>query len=164
MEVLTFETSKKSGPHHQLASLAGDWVGTTKTWFEPDNLADESKVKGSITVILDGKFIKHEYIGSFGGKPLEGSCVYGYHLGSGKIQSSWIDSVHTSLEIMFGEGTISDEGFEYTSSYFAGDDQPRWKWRTTVQQSGTTELIIIAFNISPEGIENKAQETVYHRV
>ncbi len=164
MDALNLETSKKSGPHHQLASLAGEWAGNTKTWFEPDNLADDSKVNGLITVILDGRFIKHEYTGSFGGKPLEGFCVYGYHLASGKIQSSWIDSVHTSLEIMFGEGTITDEGIEYTSSYFAGDDQPRWKWRTTVQLSGTDELIIIAFNISPEGVENKAQETIYRRV
>jgi hypothetical protein len=158
-----FEQSLGSGVHHQLNALVGEWTGSTKTWFEPSTLADESPVSGSISSLLDSRFVQLSYHGSFQGKPVSGICIWGYHLGSGKIQSSWIDSSHTGMEIMFGEGTANSRGFEYTASYFAGEDQPRWNWRTIVELNETNELLITAYNISPEGEETKAQETVYRR-
>jgi len=70
-----FETSKATGNHFQLSRLAGEWEGTAKTWFEPDTVADESPVSGTMRTILGGRFILHEYQGSFGGKPLEGIAL-----------------------------------------------------------------------------------------
>ena len=40
--------SKESGAHGRLASLVGEWEGTTKTWFEPGKLGAESPSKGTI--------------------------------------------------------------------------------------------------------------------
>ena len=44
------ENSKTHGAHAQLARLIGEWEGTTKVWFEPDKVADESPVSGSMRV------------------------------------------------------------------------------------------------------------------
>ena len=88
------ENSKASGAHFQLSKLVGEWEGTARTWFEPGTVADESPVRGTMRLILDGRFIMHEYKGSFGGKPLEGMAIYGYHLDLEKFQCAWIDSFH----------------------------------------------------------------------
>ena len=52
-----FEMSKTEGAHYQLSRLAGEWQGTTKTWFEPDKLADESHMRGSMRLILGEQVI-----------------------------------------------------------------------------------------------------------
>ncbi len=64
----TFETSKVSAAHHQLNQLTGIWEGMTKTYFEPNVLADESPMHGTIKQVLGGRFIIHEYSGSLSGK------------------------------------------------------------------------------------------------
>ena len=54
-----FEDSKISGAHFQLSKLAGEWKGTTKTWFDPAKLEDESAITGTMRPILDCRFILH---------------------------------------------------------------------------------------------------------
>src|SRR5262245_28968657 len=52
---------KQIMPKDLLKSLVGAWEGTCQTWFEPGKLADESKVKGEIRPLLDGRFFRHTY-------------------------------------------------------------------------------------------------------
>ncbi len=42
------------GAHHRLGLLVGKWEGTSRTWFEPGELADESPIRGTIRTVLDG--------------------------------------------------------------------------------------------------------------
>ncbi len=161
-----FETSKESGMHGLLNSLVGDWVGTAKTWFEPDVVADESPVRGSIRTILDGRFVLYEYQGAFGGKSLEGICIYGYHLALGKFQSVWLDSFHNGSAMMFSEAQKGANKIDVLGSYayVTPELEQHWGWRTQLDQRGDDELVITAYNISPEGVEVKATETVLQRI
>jgi hypothetical protein len=72
-----FEISKESGPHLRLASLVGSWDGRTRTWFEKDVLADESPMRGKVSMVFDDRFISYEYLGSLSGKPFEGKNALG---------------------------------------------------------------------------------------
>ena len=49
---MKFEESIESGIHAHLSILVGEWSGTTKTWFEPDVIGDESPMTGSVTNAL----------------------------------------------------------------------------------------------------------------
>jgi hypothetical protein len=161
-----FGTSKTTGPHFQLSKLVGEWEGMTKTWFEPDKIADESPMRGSMRLVLDERFIMHEYTGSMGGKPLEGIAIYGYHLELGKFQSAWVDSFHNGSAIMFSEGTRGDDSFKMLGSYayVTPELEQHWSWRTEIEILNDDEVKITAYNISPEGEEAKATETLYKKV
>lgn len=156
--------SLESGAHKLLQMMTGHWEGITKTWFEPDLLADESPMKGTIRTILGGRFVMHEYKGILTGNPFEGMAVYGFDIKNNVIQSSWIDSFHMGTGIMVSTGNLLDNGFSVLGSYSGPEFIEPWGWRTVVELITSDNLIITAYNISPEGQEDKATETIYWRV
>ena len=160
-----FEVSKEEGIHHQLSQIAGTWEGLARTWFEPEVIADESPIQGTIRPLLEGRFLFHEYKGSFAGKPLEGAMIIGYDLNTGSFQSAWIDSFHMGTGIMFSRQKKEEGEFSVYGTYEVFQDgRQEWGWRTHIKLEDENTLLITAYNISPEGEELKANEIVYKRI
>jgi len=158
--------SKVNGPHFQLTKLVGEWKGTTKTWFDPSKLEDESPINGTMRLVLDGRFIMHEYQSSFGDQSLSGIAIFGYDLNTQKFQCAWMDTFHNGTAIMFSKGSKGDEGINVLGSYayITPETEQHWGWRTQLEMISDNEMMITAFNISPEGQETKATETNYRKV
>ncbi|WP_199117173.1 DUF1579 domain-containing protein [Pedobacter sp. ASV28] len=159
-----FENSKESGPHSRLANLVGTWDGSTRTWFEKDVLADESPMQGRIYSLLNGRFIRYEYRGTLNGKTFEGLMVWGYDLENDKCVCSWLDSFHMGTGIMFAEGKETSNGFSVTGQYGTSEMPEIWSWRTDLEIINSDQFIIRAYNISPNGEETKATETINLRI
>ena len=159
------DESKLNGPHFQLSRLVGEWKGTTKTWFDPSKLEDESPINGTMRLILDGRFIMHEYQSSFGDKSLSGIAIFGYDLNTQKYQCAWMDTFHNGTAIMFSKGNKGDEGINVLGSYayITPETEQHWGWRTQLEMISDSEMVITAYNISPEGQESKATETNYRK-
>ncbi|MFC3559956.1 DUF1579 domain-containing protein [Pedobacter jamesrossensis] len=160
-----FELSLEKGPHKLLAGLVGKWQGETKTWFEKDVLADESPMSGTISTILGSRFISYDYEGSLDGQAFEGKMIIGFDIPYQKFSASWIDSFHMGTQIMLSSGEFTENGFSILGSYGSPEysDQP-WGWRTELEVLSDNEIIFSAYNISPEGEEAKATETIYKRI
>ena len=165
MATSKLQQSLTDGIHKKLNDLQGKWSGSTKTWFEPSVIADESPTEGSIIPLFDGRFMLHVYSSSLQGQPFEGRMVFGYHIKENKYQMSWIDTFHMGTGIMLSEGDVTNGIFSVKGTYSSGGDDPQtWGWKTTIEKIDENAITIRAYNITPEGEESLATETNYRRV
>ena len=160
---MTFPKSSNT-PHHFLAQLAGNWRDISKLWLEPDKLADESPVVGTIQLLLEGRFALYLYQGAIEGEPQHGIFTFGYNTTLEQFEASWVDSFHNNTAIMFCTGDAREKGFFVLGSYPDPTGGPDWGWRTEIELFDADHLTIIAYNISPEGSEAKATEAKLTRV
>lgn len=156
-------THNSSTPHKFFSQLAGNWIGTSKLWFEPDKLADQAPIVGSVQIILDGRFALFLYQSSIEGEAQHGMFTFGYNTTLEQFETSWVDSFHNSTGIMFCVGMAKENGFSVLGSYPDPTGGPDWNWRTEVQFNGN-ELVITGYNITPEGEEAKATEMTLTKV
>jgi len=163
--ITKFEDSILEGPHQQLNLMEGNWQGISRTWFEPDKVANEAAVEGTIKAVLNGRFLMHEYKSTFAGKPLEGINIIGYDLNTRSFQSAWIDSFHMSTGIMFSKHKTEEGPFNVLGGYEVNynNEEQIWGWRTEIVLKDNDHLIITAYNITPEGEEQLATEISYTR-
>lgn len=148
--------------HRDLFSTAGSWVGRSRTWLDPDAEPEESATTARIEVILGGRFARMDYAGTVLGKPHAGAMLIGYEPEEGRFTSVWVDSFHASPAMLISTGPRSPDGvISLLGSYQAGGQ--RWGWRTVLRVVDDDQLQIDAFNISPEGREDRAIETILTR-
>jgi hypothetical protein len=165
MELVTVATGPFSptDAHARLARLAGRWKGTARTYADPENpeAAEVAPWEGTIEMLLGGRFLRFTYASRAMGQPIAGELTIAYEKGDRVFRMSWIDSLHTSPAILVSESKPIAEGaaapamISGLGSYFAGEGQPRWGWRTELDDQTDGALRLRMFNIQPG-----AEETI----
>lgn len=145
--------------HTRLARLTGRWKGTAKTYADPSNpdAFESAPFEGAISMLLAGRFFRLAYASQAFGQPLAGELTIAYEKGDRIFRMAWIDSLHTSPAILVSESKPTGDGsISATGSYFAGEGQPRWGWRTELDDRSDGVLRIRMFNIEPGAAETIA--------
>ena len=147
-------------PHHLLASMAGGWTGNIQNWFDPKTPPIEAPIKGSIQLILGGRFAIYMYESRMDDEPQQGMFTFGYNTSLERCEASWMDNIHNSTAIMFCTGElIPPNGFWVLGSYADPSGGPDWDWRTELEVTDANHLTMRAYNISPDGSETLAIQT-----
>ena len=160
---MSFEKSSGS-PHYFLSLLAGGWTGPSKLWLEPDKLANEAPLVGTIQLVLDGRYALFLYQSAIEGEAQHGMFTFGYNTQTDQYEASWVDSVHTNTAIMFCTGSAPENGFSVLGGYPDPTGGPDWGWRTDIELLDHDHLVITAYNVHPEFGEAKATEAKLTRV
>lgn len=155
---LTF--AKESDQHYQLRALHGRYTGEVKTWLEPSHPPEKTLAELRVETLLGGRWTRFAQQGTTAGQAHSGEMLLGYHNDIAKFEHCWIDSFHTGTAMMISTGEKRTDGvIAVTGSYRAGPQT--WGWRTEFHLN---PFITRCFNISPEGEEYPAIETVWTRL
>jgi len=162
---MAFEESVLSGsPHHFFTQIVGGWAGRTHLWLEPEGVPAELQTQGSIQLVLGGRFALYLYQSVMEGEIQHGMFTFGYNTNLDRFETSWVDSFHNHTAIMFCVGNPVQNGFWVLGSYPDPSGGPDWGWRTEVRLIDADHLVITAYNISPDGGEAKATESLLTRL
>jgi hypothetical protein len=145
--------------HARLARLAGRWKGSAKTYLDPSKPPEVAPWEGTIEMLLGGRFLRFAYVSSAMGQPTAGELTIAYEQGDRLFRMSWIDSFHTSPAILVSESKpVPEDGVAAAirafGTYFAGEGQPRWGWRTELDDQTEGVLRVRMFNVEPAGEES----------
>jgi len=149
-------------PHKMLASMAGSWNTTIKSWMEPNKPPMESKGTCEQKMILGGRFLQQEFTGDMMGSTFTGIGVTGYDNHTKKYVSTWMDSMGTA--ILFFEGTASADGKTITQeSHYDDPIKGPMKWRSVTKIVNDNTHVFEMYGTAKKGKEEKMMEITYTR-
>jgi hypothetical protein len=158
------EASTPGAAHARLKAMEGSWTASTRMWMKPGDKADESLGRSNFVWVLDGRFLRQDFVGDWMGKKFEGMGFMGYDNVRKEYVNTWMDSMGTAMMYSTGQydeatQTIKDEG---TSSCPMTGEKNRWfrsEWKLPTGDTST----YIMYAKDEKGKEFKSLEIIYKR-
>jgi hypothetical protein len=149
------------GPHHALASSAGNYDLKIKSWHEPGGPAMEDTGTATRSMALGGRVLVEEIRSSMMGMPFTGHGMMGFDNVSGKYWSTWNDSMSTG--IMVNEGTCDAEKktCTFTGSWNDPIKKTPVKARMTTRWTSPATEVFEMYVPGKDGKEMKMMEITY---
>lgn len=158
-----FQKAGTPGAEHQkLASLAGTYDLTVKSWQSPD--APPSTDTGTATrkMILGNRVLVEEVTSQMMGQPFSGQGLHGFDNVTGKYWATWNDSMSTGL--MISEGSCDARmSCTYTGTYHDPVSKKPQTSRMTTRWSDKNTEVFEMYGPGPDGREAKMMEITYKK-
>ena len=145
-----------------MSSLLGNWAGLNHLWLTPAESARLSDTTATITFTAQGKFLSIRYTWAYEGQPQDGLLLVGREAQQNLFKSVWIDSWHTQDSFMLCQGSLDSQGSLSLLGSYPAPPGPDWGWRIVIGPGDSNSLLITMLNISPDGMEHRAVEALYH--
>ncbi len=152
-------------PHQGFAEMTGTWDCTVLMWVAPGMPPDTSIGVAEISMILDGRYMKQDYVGQFGPEEFHGLSLTGYDRFREEYFTIWLDDMSTGMSVMWGEATDST----HTTIRFDGTiddivsgtrDKP---YRQYLKLESADTFIMEMAAIDDRGNETQNMKIIYNR-
>lgn len=148
--------------HRQLATLAGTYDLTVKSWHAPDTPPTIDKGTATRRMILGDRVLVEEVSSQMMGQPFTGQGLHGFDNVTGKYWSTWNDSMSTGL--MVSEGTCdASMACTYTGTYHDPVSKKPVTSRMTTRWSDKSTEVFEMYAPGPDGKEAKMMEITYKK-
>ena len=144
-------TSAQTELHPAFAKLVGEWKGSNKVYFGPDQPpVDTAEIVGSMQLVSGGRLLEFSYTSTFKDKPIDGKLLISYDEKYKEYLMTWIDSFHNSNRILhLSSGRGAETSTISASGEYPADETVHWGWRIEVLPKGESDLEIVHYNIPP---------------
>ncbi len=150
-------------PHKKLASMAGKYSVSMKSWQEPGAPPMEEKGTATRTMALGGRVLVEQFEGTMMGSPFNGHGMTGYDNAVGQYWSTWNDSMSTGL--MVSTGTCDANGAcTFTGSWNDPVKKAPVKARMTSRWTDANTEVFEMYGPDKQGREMKMMEMTYKRM
>jgi hypothetical protein len=158
-----FQKAGTPGAEHQkLASLAGTYDLTIKSWHAPDTPPTTDTGTATRKMILGDRVLVEEVSSQMMGQPFTGQGLHGFDNVTGKHWSTWNDSMSTGL--MVSEGTCdASMACTYTGTYHDPVSKKPVTSRMTTRWSDKSTEVFEMYAPGPDGKETKMMEITYKK-
>ncbi len=151
------------GVSEKFAALAGEWTGTNRlnlSWL-PDPVK-ESPSTANVRPRLNGQCLEISYTWEYEGEQHNGLLILNGDPKSDEATAVWSDSWHSAHVLMPCTGKFESDSRVNLLGHYKVPDHPDWGWRTELEVTDVGFKYLM-FNLSPEGEEDWAVETEFHR-
>lgn len=148
--------------HRKLASLAGTYDLTVKSWHAPGTPPTTDTGTATRRMILGDRVLVEEVSSQMMGQPFTGQGLHGYDNVTGKHWSTWNDSMSTGL--MVSEGTCdASMACTFTGTYHDPVSKKPMTSRMTTRWSDKNTEVFEMYAPGPDGKEAKMMEITYRK-
>jgi len=150
--------------HQALEPLIGKWRIESKFWTDPKEEPVIDKGYANHYWILDGRYIKEDYEGSWNGQPFKGYGLIGYDKIKKEYTSTWIDNFSTS--IMNATGSFCNKSNKLTMNTINSCpvSGQTIKGKNITKIIDKNQHIFEMYSLGPDGKEFKTGEITYLRI
>jgi hypothetical protein len=145
--------------HKLLSTLAGEWSVEGKHWMGAE--PTEFKATSKMSTLFDGRYLREDFSGEFGGMPFQGVAHLGFDNATKEYVGTWIDSMSTAIATMAGTYDASSKSFTWHMT-IVGPGGKEHKSRMEMKLLSDKQITSTAYKIGDEG-EKKQMEMRYTR-
>jgi hypothetical protein len=143
---------------------SGEWQGTNRVQLGNSEPVHESSSRVVVTPIVRQKLIRVDQTWCWMDQRQIGAMLIGYDRASDTVSLHWVDTFHTSKEVMSCTGSFDPLGKLIVHGSYASPPGPDWGWRIEISWIDGSELRIDMFNIDPSGKEDRGVWASFARV
>lgn len=154
------EAGTPGSEHKLLEPMIGTWTveATDYSMGEPQTSTASSKS----TWIMDGRYVRTEYTGDFGGMQFKGEGICGYSNLDKAYVSCWFDNMSTGIFHETGSYDPDTKTFTYTGKMIDPMTKKPTQTKSVTKIESPNKHTMTMYNVKPSG-EEKVMTLVFTR-